>query len=270
VKRVAETLGVSRPHLAITTRHQARPRGPYDRQGDEEVLARARVVVDERASYGYRRVTARLNCEPDSPRINHKRVYRIMKRAGLMLRKFGTQPERRHDGKVITLASDLRWCSDGFEIRCWNSERVYCAFSLDCCDREAMAWVGADRHLDGRDIRDLMAMTVEARFSDTHTAHPVEWLTDNGPPYTAHETRSFGAASGLLVCNTPAYSPESNGMAEAFVKTFKRDYVYLADLPDARTVLARLPTWFADYNEHHPHKGLNMLSPRQFRRSRSA
>jgi putative transposase len=26
-------------------------------------------------------------------------------------------------------------------------------------------------------------------------------------------------------CTTPVRSPESNGMAEAFVKTFKRDYV---------------------------------------------
>jgi putative transposase len=231
-----------------------------------------RALLDEttRPAYGYRRVTARLNRDSDAPRLNHKRIYRLMKRAGLLLRKHGSRPERLHDGKVITLASDLRWCSDGFEIRCWNGERVHVAFSLDCCDRETMAWVAADRHLDGRDIRDLMAMTVEARFSSTHTAHPVEWLSDNGPPYTAHDTRAFGAASGLLVRNTPAYSPESNGMAEAFVKTFKRDYVYLADLWDARAVLEQLPAWFADYNEHHPHKGLNMLSPRQFRRSRSA
>jgi hypothetical protein len=34
--------------------------------------------------------------------------------------------------------------------------------------------------------------------------------------------------AGLVVCNTPAYSPESNGMAEAFVKTLKRDYAYLS------------------------------------------
>jgi transposase InsO family protein len=53
-------------------------------------------------------------------------------------------------------------------------------------------------------------------------------------------------------------------MAEAFVKTFKRDYVYLADIWDAETVLGLLPTWFADYNHHHPHKGLKMMSPTEF------
>ena len=58
-------------------------------------------------------------------------------------------------------------------------------------------------------------------------------------------------------------------MAEAFVKTFKRDYVYLADLPDAETVLGQLGAWFEDYNEYHPHKGLNMLSPKEFRRANS-
>ena len=197
-----------------------------------------------RPSYGYRRVTVRLNRQSRASRINHKRVYRLMKREKLLLPKYGLKPVRAHDGKIITLASDLRWCSDSFEIRCWNGERVHVAFALDCCDREAIAWVAADHHLDGTDIRDLMAQAVEARFKATHAAHPVEWLSDNGPPYTANETRSFGALSGLLVRNTPAYSPESNGMAEAFVKTFKRDYVYVGDVDSARTVLAALPAHF--------------------------
>jgi hypothetical protein len=34
-----------------------------------------------------------------------------------------------------------------------------------------------------------------------------------------------------------AMQSESNGMAESFVKTFKRDYVYVNDLPDAMTVM---------------------------------
>ncbi len=53
-------------------------------------------------------------------------------------------------------------------------------------------------------------------------------------------------------------------MAEAFVKTFKRDYVWQGDLSSAKRVMEQLPAWFEDYNEHAPHKGLQMLSPRQY------
>jgi len=58
-------------------------------------------------------------------------------------------------------------------------------------------------------------------------------------------------------------------MAEALVKTIKRDYVYVTDLPDAQTSLKLIPKWIEDYNENQPHKGLRMLSPRQSRRSQA-
>jgi transposase InsO family protein len=45
-----------------------------------------------------------------------------------------------------------------------------------------------------------------------------------------------------------------------------KDYVHMNPLPDAQTVLEKIPDWFQDYNEYHPHKGLRMQSPRQFRR----
>jgi hypothetical protein len=43
-------------------------------------------------------------------------------------------------------------------------------------------------------------------------------------------------------------SPESNGMAEAFVKTFKRDYVRVNPIPDTRTALQRIDHWMEDCN----------------------
>ncbi len=58
-------------------------------------------------------------------------------------------------------------------------------------------------------------------------------------------------------------------MAEAFVKTFKRDYVYVNELPSAADVLAQLPAWFDDYNRSAPHRGLKMKSPREFRTANS-
>ncbi len=61
----------------------------------------------------------------------------------------------------------------------------------------------------------------------------MQWLSDNGPQYTATATVLYAHELGLVPITTPAYSPESNGLAEAFVGTFKRDYLGDADLRDA-------------------------------------
>ena len=109
-----------------------------------------------------------------------------------------------------------------------------------------------------------MISCVERRSGISNAAHPVEWLSDNGSAYIAKDTLDTATALGLKLCFTPVRSPQSNGIAEAFVKTFKRDYARLSILPDGKTVIALLPAWFADYNEVHPLSDLKFLSPREF------
>lgn len=244
-----------------------RPRGP----SDEYLLPLIREIIDKRSSNGYRRVHRHLNKKllaVGMPKVNHKRVYRIMKQNNLLLQKYAPKPLRVHDGQIITLASNMRWCSDGFRIQCWNGEHLEVAFSLDCHDREAMSYVTSSRGIDGGLVRDLMTESVEARFGAGVRVLPkrIQWLTDNGPGFVANQTISFGKELGFEMCSTAPYSPESNGMAEAFVKTFKRDYVHLGDLSSAAKVLEQLDGWFEDYNENHPHSGLQMRSPRDYRR----
>jgi putative transposase len=130
-----------------------------------------------------------------------------------------------------------------------------------------LAWTASPRGIGGIAVRDLMLLAVERRFSILRAPQPVEWLADNGSCFTAHETIAFAYAIGLIPCFTPVRSPKSNGIAEAFVKTFKRDYVRLSAGPDATAVLADLDRWFEDYNEMHPHRALGMRSPRQFIRA---
>ncbi len=137
---------------------------------------------------------------------------------------------------------------------------------------EVTGFVAAPEALCGEHVRDMMVQAVDHRFgaSIRKLACPIEFLSDNGSIYTSDETRTFGAEIGFAMCNTPPYSPESNGMAESFVKSFKRDYVYLADLWTAADVLRDLPRWFDDYNRVRPHKGLRMLSPVEFRNQQLA
>jgi transposase InsO family protein len=56
--------------------------------------------------------------------------------------------------------------------------------------------------------------------------------------------------------HTPVCSPQSNGMAESFVKTFKRAYVNLMHRSTAEAVLAQLPDAFTRFNKVHPHSSL--------------
>ncbi len=78
---------------------------------------------------------------------------------------------------------------------------------------------------DKETVQDVMLGAVEKRFGRGLPVEPLEWLTDNGSAYRAHERRAFARMLGLEPCTTAARSPESNGIAESFVKTIKRDYI---------------------------------------------
>jgi len=233
------------------------------------VLGQITALVAKRPTYGYRRISALLNRDRRAQGLtpfNHKRVYRIMKANRLLLaRRYTEHPEHTHDGKVIVIRSNLRWCSDGFEFTCWNAEIIRGAFIIDAHDREIIAWRAvSNAGISGSDIRDMMLEAVEKRFGVPRTPEPLEILSDNGAPYTARETRIFARQLGLKPCFTPVGSPQSNGISEAFVNTLKRDYVRVNPLPDAQIALSAIDDWIEDYNENHPHSGLKMRSPREF------
>ena len=269
MKAVCETLGVARSNIAARAmRSLSRARGRPPRP-DQELVEEIKAVIADLPTYGYRRVHAvlRRNArEQGRPWPNAKRVYRVMRMHDLLLeRHTGAVDPRRHDGRVAVDRSNIRWCSDGFEIGCDNKEKVRVAFALDCCDREAIAHVATTEGIKSQDVQDLIITAVESRFGRINMlSEPIEWLTDNGSCFIAKDTKSLLRDIGMQPCSTPVRSPQSNGMAEAFVKTFKRDYVSVNPTPDAKTVIAHLPLWFEHYNALHPHKALGYRSPREF------
>jgi len=262
---IAEVLGLARRTAYYVARGRAD--GRYRRADDGIVLQQVRAVTNSRATYGYRRVWAMVN-RTFRTGYNRKRIRRVMKLHGLLLpprvhRRHG----RPHLGRVQQAASNQRWCSDIFLIPCWSGEVISVAVALDCHDREVPAYIASPRPLRGADIRLLMDRTLWARFGE-HTLkapHAIEWLSDNGPQYTATASVLYAHELGLEPITTPAYSPQSNGLAEAFVGTFKRDYVDGAELRDAESVLRQLGGWIEDYNSQAPHSALGMQSPADYR-----
>jgi transposase InsO family protein len=282
MKTVCRALGLARSHLHDLYRRPAEwsdSRSGRTPANDSQLVAEIRQQISDLPSYGYRRACALVNrqrAQEGAARVNPKRAYRVMAKAGLLLPKAPRrrQSSRPHDGKVAVERSDLRWCSDGFEIKCDSGQTVTTTFAKDCCDREVMAWRAWEgKGLPGEPVREMLIEAVERRFGTVEAIpadHELEFLSDNGGAYIAVDTRSVARQLGLRPINTPVCSPQSNGMAESFVNTFKRDYVSRMDLTDARTVMAQLPAAFEHFNEVHPHSSLKMRSPREFRRHRAA
>ncbi|HBC8677576.1 IS3 family transposase [Escherichia coli] len=277
VSFVSRCLRVSRAQLHVILRRADDWKdGRRSRHTDDtDVLRRIHHVIGELPTYGYRRVWALLRRQTEldgMPAINAKRIYRIMRQNALLLeRKTAVPPSKRaHTGRVAVKESNQRWCSDGFEFRCDNGEKLRVTFALDCCDREALHWAVTTGGFNSETVQDVMPGAVERRFGNELPASPVEWLTDNGSCYRANETRQFARMLGLEPKNTAVRSPESNGIAESFVKTIKRDYISVMPKPDGLTAAKNLAEAFEHYNEWHPHSALGYRSPREYLRQQAS
>jgi transposase InsO family protein len=101
----------------IERRDGGRPQPrPQERAVDVELASAIHRLVDARPTYGYRRIAALLKRERRSEghtAVNAKRVSGWMKKHGLLLqRRTGRRRPREHDGQVVTIRSNCRWCSD--------------------------------------------------------------------------------------------------------------------------------------------------------------
>ncbi len=172
MKAVCQALGLARSHIHAL---KHRPASWSDGRTGRTPATDAQLVIDireqiaELPSYGYRRACALVNRAgrlSDRPRVNPKRVYRVMAGHGLLLPRVPRrhQSSRPHKGTVAVQASDLRWCSDGFEIKCDSGQTVTATFTKDCCDREVMAWRAWEgKGLPGEPVREMLIEAVESR-----------------------------------------------------------------------------------------------------------
>jgi transposase InsO family protein len=74
---------------------------------------------------------------------------------------------RTHDGVVVALRSNVRWCSDHLELHPRDGSVVRVLFAIDACDREVIAWSATTAGVSGEMVRDLMVACASAG-SDQH------------------------------------------------------------------------------------------------------
>jgi transposase InsO family protein len=131
---VAATLAISRSSLS----YRKRPRGSRaDRSYDEQIV----MASGEKLAYGYRRVAWWLQRKKGLT-VNRKRVLRVMRERGLLVRSRRLRARRKKEwGRVEAAEPNQIWQSDMTKI--WAGPAVgwaYLVCVIDCCTREIVGW----------------------------------------------------------------------------------------------------------------------------------
>ncbi len=235
-------------------------RKPVKKSSQEAILE----ITENKGTYGVPRVKAILKRDYGISESRYM-IHRFMKEKGLLMkrnRKRGSS--RPHTGRIAVDEINTRWASDITSIKCWNGQKVRLSFIMDCCDRSIIAWK-AGLNMQACDIELMLQDALINRFGESlPKPNQLQFLHDNGPEYIEKQLRKQMKLWNIVDCNTPTYSPQSNGMCEALNGTLKRDYVYENCLDNPDIVIGQIQGWIDEYNFYAPHSALNMKTPKEY------
>ncbi|MFT7201654.1 MAG: putative transposase [Algoriphagus sp.] len=264
MNKTIKVLGVAKS--SVYYKAKAYPEGT--RTARKELCTQMKAAILEitakKSTYGVPRVKALLKRDYGL-NVTKYMVHRYMKEEGLLITRHRTRgSSRTHTGQIAVQEPNTRWASDITSIKCWNGEKLRVAFLMDCCDRSIIAW-RAGKHMQAVDIELMLQEALHSRFGEIlPPLGQLQFLHDNGPEFIEKNLKKSLKSWNIDDCNTPTYSPQSNGMCEALNGTFKRDYVYESCLDSAQIVLDQIDKWVEEYNTFAPHSALNMKTPNEF------
>ena len=86
-------------------------------------------------------------------------------------------------------------------------------------------------------------------------------MTDNGPGYLSQVFRGLLRRLGARHIRTRPYTPRTNGKAERFIQTCKREWAYARAYRSSRARTQQLGRFLCYYNCHRPHWGIGRITP---------
>jgi transposase InsO family protein len=178
VTLVAATLAISRSSLY----YRKRPRGSRaDRTYDEQIV----VACGGKPAYGYRRVAWWLRRKENLP-VNRKRVLRVMRERGLLVRSRRLRARRKKEwGRVEAAGPNQIWQSDMTKV--WAGPAVgwvYLVCVIDCCTREFVGW-NLSHRCRTEDALAAVEQAVLERLPAGSREENLTLTTDNGTQFTS-------------------------------------------------------------------------------------
>ena len=257
-KLVAETLSISRSSLYY--RKRAQPSRAH--RGDDERIVAA---CGEKPAYGYRRVAWWLQRKQGMD-VNGKRVLRVMRERGLLVRQGRYRVSRRKDwSRVEAPHPNLVWQSDMTKV--WAGPSTgwsYLVSIIDCCTRDIVGW---DLSLRCRTAEALAALEHAVLHHLPHGSRGLglTLTTDNGTQFTSARYVETLGQLGIQHRRTAYNHPEGNSYIEPFHRSLKEEEVWIKEYQSFDHARQSIALWIEEYNHDRPHRGLQGQTPHESR-----
>ncbi|WP_115931751.1 IS3 family transposase [Citricoccus muralis] len=271
VKRLCELLEVRRSSFYAW--QAGAPARAQRAAADAELEARIRKVHAADNTVGAPRITAELNDgAKEGERVNHKRVARVMRSAGIAgyvkRRKVRTTIPEPADQKVLDLlkrdftatAPNRRYVGDITYLplsEAAGGGNLYLATVIDCYSRRLVGWAIAD-HMRTELVEDALRAAAATRGSLAGAI----FHSDHGSVYCSKDYAALCSKLGVTQSMGTVGSSADNALAESFNAALKREVLQEAKTwPDELTCRRQVFKWLTRYNTKRRHTWCRYNTP---------
>jgi putative transposase len=223
---------------------------------DTALVERLRELAQQRPRFGYRRLHALLRREGQI--VNHKRVYRVYRAAGLAVPQRKRKRVAAGRGQPVRIGTmpNEHWSLDFMSDTLNNGRRLRTLSVLDTCTREALA-IAVDTSLPSRAVTRLLDGILLVR------QRPERITLDNGPELTSIWFDQWADQHGIELDYIDPGKPVQNAVMESFNGRFRDECLnsyWFTSLKDARRTIE---AWRLDDNQERPHSSLGYRTPEE-------
>jgi putative transposase len=222
---------------------------------DEDLRHRLVELARDNPRFGYRRLHVLV--AGDGEVINHKRLWRVYREAGLAVKRRKRKRLVRV-GRPLEPAVEMNeeWAIDFVSDALATGRAIRVLSVVDAFTRLCVA-LEADTSFASRRVTRVLEKAM------SQYGWPKRIRCDNGPELTSRHFLAWAVERRIELLHIQPGRPMQNGRIESFHGKLRDEFLnvnWFRNLFDARRKIA---LWRRDYNERRPHSSLGYLTPQQ-------
>src|SRR5438067_7455031 len=226
------------------------------RRSDEPLRTKLLELAREKPRFGYRRLHVLLRRSGEH--VNHKRVHRVYRDAGLMIRR----KKRKHcvrEGKPLLArtSANQEWALDFVHdaVECGRTVRVLSV--VDAYTRECLA-LEVDTSFASRRVTRVLDAIVAER------GQPQTIRCDNGPELTSRHFLAWCVERQIELVHIQPGKPTQNARVESFHGRLREECLNVSWFQNLFYARGEITAWRKEYNGERLDSSLGYLTPKEF------